>query len=145
MIYSPDWYKDFVHTMDAALLLKQAEAEKKLSQAVKKTQVHAVIPEHPNALAEIHNHGLEKVGHPNFRVYAPMMFANNAMRLLNILAYAVLTGGEVFKAGERCNYHEWGVFALAEDHNEQGETLLQIVPVKPRCSCCEEGGEQCGS
>jgi hypothetical protein len=78
-------------------------------------QVHAVIPE-KTAFLDVHTHGLEQYGHPNFAVYAPSIYVASATRLLDSLADAVLNKGEVFKPGENCQWDEWGKF-----HLEAGE------------------------
>lgn len=103
----------------------------------KATRIHAVIPDNGPALLDVHQHGLEKYGHQNFQVYAPPIYYHSAGRLLNSLADAVINKKEKFKAGENCEWDEWGRFTLEDEKDEEtGEILLRIIPVMPDCECC---------
>ena len=99
------------------------------------TIVHAVFDEH-TIMLEVHNHGLEKYGHPNFSVWSPSIFLASATSLLNSLASAIINDGEVFKAGENCEWGEWGRFTLEEGEDSGDSPVLRIIPVLPECAEC---------
>jgi len=98
-------------------------------------EIHAVMPE-KGTLVDVHTHGLEKFGHPNFAVYAPSIYIASATSLLNQLADAALNKGEIFKPKETCECGEWGNFFLEPGVDAGDLPVLRIIPITPKCDEC---------
>lgn len=106
---------------------------------------HFVIPGNPGDLFDVHTHGLEGYGHPEFQVLIPGFAGRAAHVLLHNHADSVINHGETFEAGEvvdidgvACGYEE-----VPGDYPDD-PMRLRIVDMPGECRCGSCGTQRRG-
>jgi len=103
--------------------------------------IHMVIMKEPTV--QVHSHGMEKVGQPNFVIIVPSVMGRSAAEMLGELCLQVLDKGERFEINQVCDHPYWGYWTFDEADPELvkaegGHKLWKIVPLPiPECACPE--------
>lgn len=92
----------------------------------KAISIHGIYDEDVTQLYDIHSHGLNKYGHPEFRILCESMFVPDAVRIIDEIAEHLLNQCEgTIKAGDIIDLNGREVrFSPGTDHESDSDMLL---------------------
>ncbi|MGR3309408.1 MAG: hypothetical protein ACUZ77_01405 [Candidatus Brocadiales bacterium] len=88
--------------------------------------IHGVYDEDVTQLYDIHSHGLNKYGHPEFRMLCESLFVPDAVRIIDEIADHLLNKREgTIKAGDTITLNEREIrFSPGADHESNSDMLV---------------------